>query len=210
MTSSAPPRNAEVWATLFMALQLLTSSFWVISRGCSVVNESRCRYTHTNSVNFLEHARSRELNWQPVSRRHDHCLRDSPLIGRRHAVPPYRARPSWIANGARDDMQVKLTNDVAKRADINLVRPCVRLRNRAAQPASSITCVCSARARSLTSTRPSRRGTRMSHGPAGVVHQQHTAYSKSPMTNVSLASRPSRVNVIASRHARGARPAVQA
>jgi len=37
-------------------------------------------------------------------------------------MPPYRPRPGRIANNPRDDMQVKLTNDVAEGADIDLVR----------------------------------------------------------------------------------------
>ena len=36
-------------------------------------------------------------------------------------MPPYWRRPSGISNDPRDDMQVKLTNDVAKRANIDLV-----------------------------------------------------------------------------------------
>src|ERR1700722_10910619 len=37
-------------------------------------------------------------------------------------MPPYRPRPSRIANNPRDNMQVKLAHDVAKRADIDFIR----------------------------------------------------------------------------------------
>jgi hypothetical protein len=38
-------------------------------------------------------------------------------------MAPDRPQPRRIANGPRRNMQVKLTNHVAKRADIDLIRP---------------------------------------------------------------------------------------
>ena len=56
-------------------------------------------------------------------------------------MSPHRPRPSWIADNPRDDMQVKLTNDITKGADIDLIRPRMTFQERAARPASSINCV---------------------------------------------------------------------
>ena len=51
-------------------------------------------------------------------------------------MPPYRPRPGRIANNPRDNMQVKLAHDIAKRADIDLVGPQVTL-----QEPRSATCL---------------------------------------------------------------------
>jgi hypothetical protein len=40
MTSSAPPRNAKIYATGFTTLEPLASPFRVISMGCGMISES--------------------------------------------------------------------------------------------------------------------------------------------------------------------------
>jgi hypothetical protein len=54
-------------------------------------------------------------------RRCDQRARGFVIIEGRHPISPHRPRPCRIANDPRDNMQMKLRNDVAERANIDLV-----------------------------------------------------------------------------------------
>src|ERR1700722_16447857 len=100
------------------------SPFWAIPIGCGAISESTSLYAYIMYI--IRRGMSRAcvdgLNWQPFSRCRDQRLRAVVVVGRRGAVPPDRPRPSGIANNPRDNMQVKLAHDVAKRADIDFIR----------------------------------------------------------------------------------------
>ncbi len=89
-------------------------------------------------------------------------------------MPPYRARPSRIANSPRDNVQVKLTNDVAKRGDIDLVRPHVTFQEPrgAARLVHQLRLVRKIKIHQFDESLPS--GNENEPRPAGVVHQQDT------------------------------------
>ena len=129
MTISAARRNAQVCAIGSHKARVVSES---------VLNDSKGLWRHLRvwypnkiaqhslvfsilSSSGISHACLDGLNWQPFSRRRDKRLRGKVFIKRRRAVPPYRPRPGRIADNARDDMQVKLTDDIAERADIDLV-----------------------------------------------------------------------------------------
>ena len=143
---------------------------------CGAISESVV--THIHNVLYEEEG-SRAcldgLNWQPFSRRRDQRLRRVIAVGRCVAMPPYWPRPSGISNDPRDNMQVKLTNDVAKGADIDLV--CLSLR---LEEARSATCfvhqlrlIGQLKMNQLDHVFKPRHENEP--WPAGVVHEQHAA-----------------------------------
>ena len=89
-------------------------------------------------------------------------------------MPPYRARPSLIPNSSRHNMQVKLTNHIAKGGDIDLVRPRVSF-----QEARSSACLVH-QLRLVHGLKINQFDEALASwnenepGPAGVVHQEDT------------------------------------
>ena len=90
-------------------------------------------------------------------------------------MSPHRPRPGRIANDPRDNMQVKLTNDVAKRADIDLVRLALIFQEprSATRLFHQLRLVRGLKIDQFDQAFPS--GHENEPGPAGVVHQQHAA-----------------------------------
>src|SRR5580704_13756639 len=117
-------------------------------------------------------------------------------------MPPYRPRPGRIANNPRDDMQVKLTNDVAEGADIDLVRPRATLQEprSAARFVHQLRLVRQLKIGQFDQAFPP--GHENEPWPAGVVHQQHSG--KRPVANDKRVAREPIVE--SERHCVQARP----
>jgi hypothetical protein len=122
-------------------------------------------------------------------------------------VPPYRARPCPIPDSPRYDMHVKLTNHVAKRANIDLVRSRMGF-----QEARSPACLFHQlrladefKIDQFDQAFPPRHENEPGQRESFINSARHSG--KSPMTNVFIASLSSRTKVIRPRRVHGTRAA---
>ena len=113
-------------------------------------------------------------------------------------MAPDRAGPSRVVDRSGDDMQVKLPHDVAERADVDLVRAGMGLekacrRRRLFDQLAPVRRL----ARSVSSTTPPRRGTRMSQGQRASFINRTRVSVISPTMNASAASLASSAKLMA-------------